>query len=351
MAALQSFSYEYVVRGYHIYQTVWDAQNGENLPCRRELSNLHDPFAVAVVKNSTTVGHVPKKVCSLFLRRNGTITCHVTGRRQYSRDLPQGGLEIPCVYVFEGQGDDLDKVKKLMQARKHKPNWIENQQQASSSEEAVAKRMKADKEDTPHQEVVLLDDCADKTVVTDNQPETEEEPVWLQIGPINLIQSDLELLSGGLRLNDNHINAGQFILKSQFPSIKGLSSTQQPSSYGYWVNHYLQVLHCGGNHWVAVSSIGCNESEVKVYDSIYRNISDEVKTHLHKILGSNVKISLPSVQKQIGSMDCGLFAMAFSPFLAHGNDPVLLSNRKFKQHKLRSHFIDCLEKGNLSEFV
>ena len=32
-----------------------------------------------------------------------------TGTRQYSCDIPQKGLEIPCQYIFEG---DMQKVKK-----------------------------------------------------------------------------------------------------------------------------------------------------------------------------------------------------------------------------------------------
>ena len=58
-----------------------------------------DPFAVAVMKNGTIIGHVPRKissVCSLFLDRNGSITCCVTGHKRYLHDLTQGGIEIPC---------------------------------------------------------------------------------------------------------------------------------------------------------------------------------------------------------------------------------------------------------------
>ena len=84
---------------------------GEELICRKKPFNTTDPFAVAVVKNSTAVGHVPRKilsVCSLFLRKNGTIVCKVTGSRCYSRDLPQGGLEekrrcaavMPCIDAY-----------------------------------------------------------------------------------------------------------------------------------------------------------------------------------------------------------------------------------------------------------
>jgi len=56
-------------------------------------------------------------VCSLFLRQSGKISCCVTGSRQYSSDLPQGGLEIPCTLKFTRAKDldHLEKVKKLIE--------------------------------------------------------------------------------------------------------------------------------------------------------------------------------------------------------------------------------------------
>ena len=110
------FTVDATVRGYHIYHDVRDAV-GEQLLCERELSNYHDPFAVAIVKSLVTVGHVPRKIssiCSMFLRRGGCIHCRVTGRRRYSADLPQGGLEIPCILIFKGPIQDVEKAKKLV---------------------------------------------------------------------------------------------------------------------------------------------------------------------------------------------------------------------------------------------
>ncbi len=52
-----------------------------------ETVNPRDPFAVAVLKDEAIVGHVSRKVssiCSLFLRRNGSISCRVTRSRRYS---------------------------------------------------------------------------------------------------------------------------------------------------------------------------------------------------------------------------------------------------------------------------
>ena len=105
------------VRGYHVYRTIWDAAIGEDLVCEREPTNEHDRYAVAVKKDGIIIGHLPRdisKPCSLFLRRGSNITCYVTGHRRYSADLPQGGLEIPCVLRFEGELKEVAKIKKYI---------------------------------------------------------------------------------------------------------------------------------------------------------------------------------------------------------------------------------------------
>ena len=97
----QNFVVDSVVRGYHVYKDVWGAAAGEPLQCFWEPGNQSDPYAVAVRQrdNTVTVGHLPRKIssmCSMFLLCGGRIDCIVTGGKQYSRDLPQGGMEIPC---------------------------------------------------------------------------------------------------------------------------------------------------------------------------------------------------------------------------------------------------------------
>ena len=43
--------------------------------------------------------------------------CIVTGSRQYSVDLPQGGLEIPCRYIFRTNNyTESEKARKLVEA-------------------------------------------------------------------------------------------------------------------------------------------------------------------------------------------------------------------------------------------
>ena len=64
MSELRSCVVEAMIRGYHEYQSIWEA----------EIGNLCDPFTKP--ESSTIVGHVPRKmsaICSLFLRKGGSI--------------------------------------------------------------------------------------------------------------------------------------------------------------------------------------------------------------------------------------------------------------------------------------
>ena len=74
--ASEEFVMESMVRGYHVYQDVWTPMVGEHLQCAREEDNTEDRYAVAVIKDNVTVGHLPRRMstlCSLFIRRGGII--------------------------------------------------------------------------------------------------------------------------------------------------------------------------------------------------------------------------------------------------------------------------------------
>ena len=78
------FTCQSMIRGYHVYKHIWEAEDGETLNCVRETSNRHDPFSVAVIKDTVVVEHLVRKistVSSLFLKQKGTITCSVNGIR------------------------------------------------------------------------------------------------------------------------------------------------------------------------------------------------------------------------------------------------------------------------------
>ena len=93
----------------------------ETLSCRREPTNLSGRYAVAALKDRVTVGHLPRKfskIFLLFIRCGGSITCQATGHRRYSRDLAQGGIEIPCELTLRGTKKDIKKFRALVDSKK-----------------------------------------------------------------------------------------------------------------------------------------------------------------------------------------------------------------------------------------
>jgi len=101
---------------FHGYKASWSPYIGEELPVQREVNSIHNYFAVAVLKNSNTVDHVPReisRVCWYFLHKSGSeMTCIVNGDRRRS-EVDGKILVVPCVYIFKGKQKHLVRLIKL----------------------------------------------------------------------------------------------------------------------------------------------------------------------------------------------------------------------------------------------
>ena len=98
-----------VVRGHHVYKSIWTPALAEELLVEQENDNEHDLYAVCVMKDDTIVGHVPRafsRIAWFFLNHQGRIRCVITGRRK--RGLC---LEVPCTYTFIGNQITIKKLK------------------------------------------------------------------------------------------------------------------------------------------------------------------------------------------------------------------------------------------------
>ena len=93
---------------------------------------------------------------------------------------------------------------------------------------------------------------------------------------------------------------------------------------------------------------------VKVCDSLYDDLAGSTKVQLAQCYQTlidefgRLEVDIPPVQTQTGSVDCGLFAIAFAYELAVGNLPV--HEVRFDQKKMRSHLLSCFEKRELTHF-
>ena len=107
------YTFESVIRGYHIYKEIWDAEFSDELYCEIEETNQHDRHAVSLVKNGEIVGHIPRensKISKFYIKRGGSISCQVTGKRQNNNC----GLEIPAIYTYTGNKKDTESLEKLL---------------------------------------------------------------------------------------------------------------------------------------------------------------------------------------------------------------------------------------------
>ena len=109
------FSVNSMVRGYHVYQEVWEVHIDEVLPCVKEAGNRHYPYAITVKKDELVVGHLPCKISCIFIWQGGKIYCTTTDSRRYSGDLAQGGMEAPCTLTFKTTDKhESEKAHKLI---------------------------------------------------------------------------------------------------------------------------------------------------------------------------------------------------------------------------------------------
>ena len=101
-----------VVRGHHVYKTVWTPSVDEKLTVKAEDGNDHYKHAVAVIKEDTVVGHVPREFSRIswyFLQRGGFISVEIIRKRMFGK-----GLEVPCTYTFTGPKKIVEKLQKLL---------------------------------------------------------------------------------------------------------------------------------------------------------------------------------------------------------------------------------------------
>ena len=99
------------VRGYHAYKEIWTPEVGEMLLLRCEPDNIKDKSAVAVMKETDIVGHVPYNISSMlshflsFVQVTGNCVNRGAGY----------GMEVPCTLLYGPQGY-VRRIQELVQS-------------------------------------------------------------------------------------------------------------------------------------------------------------------------------------------------------------------------------------------
>jgi len=160
---------------------------------------------------------------------------------------------------------------------------------------------------------------------------------WVKTGRTALLNSHKKTILHGNQLDDTIITFAQKLLKKQFPHINGLQNTllQAKKQMEGEKSQQLQVVHCRGNHWILASTVHDDSSDrVMIYDSLYDNIDPGTLTVIHRLFGPTAMPESVEVQKQHGTADCGVFAIAFATAICFKQKLVVPFDQSLMRHHL-----------------
>ena len=277
-----------MVRRYYVYKSIWDASSdiAEELICVREPGNREDTHAVVILKEGITVGHTARtisSICSIFLRRGGTMNCLIAAGRRYSSDLPQGGLKIMCILTFEAtDSKESIKTQRVLDNARFKMSLGSKQQDSDKSSDFCSAQTFS---------VIPMHPCS-ITTAKDMQVES-----FYRIEKFEVT----EHITMGEKLNDKDIKHAQKILKARFPRLNGLKLTLyqvKPSEQA--MDNWLLVIHCHErDHWILAATINCADDVVLIYNSVFLNVDEPTEKILYNVFPSSRRLKVSGkAQKQ-----------------------------------------------------
>ena len=137
-----------------------------------------------------------------------------------------------------------------------------------------------------------LDDSIE-TNEDSNKHNKFRENLSLKNPRVNLTAGDLNDLSHKRMLNDGIIQTFQQMLKIKYPDANGLQDPVLGQALNFAVYQtipFVQVLHDGSLHWIAISTYNCKEGEVFLMDSMFcGQVAHQTKRQVCSILNPNKK--------------------------------------------------------------
>ena len=182
------------------------------------------------------------------------------------------------------------------------------------------------------------------TLVTKtDRPVVKRRKIILQQEDYSIIEDSVGWLTATI------MSAVNMALHNQFHQIQGVQNTTL-SKFDTATGNFIQMLHSNSNHWVMVSNIGCSPGQINYYDSLYHSITPSVKKQIKSLFPGNVeeiKVKVMPVQQQTNGSDCGVFSVAFSTSLLHGQDPC---DATYDTSMMQQHLKKCLQMNHFQPF-
>ena len=123
---------------------------------------------------------------------------------------------------------------------------------------------------------------------------------------LHITQSELKSLLDNEMISDVVINVAEKMMAKQHPWLKGLQDPilgQTMSFRQFQSQPFVQILHNGVAHRVAISTFNCKPGEIMLMDSLFKGrVSVHIKKQICFIMNSKereIKIKVAGVQQQM----------------------------------------------------
>ena len=179
---------------------------------------------------------------------------------------------------------------------------------------------------------------------TKKSSRTKKAAEWLKVEDVSFTTGDRDILLHPTAWMTDSIVAGTQHLLQKQTGVRGLQSPclGQTCAFDIQKSDFVQVISNGYNHWLTVSTIGAEDGTVNVYDSLYVSVNSNIKDQIAAIVNTNdseITLNFIDVQKQRGTCDCGLFALAYATCLVNGESP---EHQMFDQDKMQTHLYNSI---------
>ena len=127
----------------------------EILPLQPELENAEDKNAVAVLKESRVIGHITFHLANTK-NRTGIVTHFISKPTNQGsvevcgKAVNRGGglgMEIPCVYIFDGPRKHVDLLQQLLDVSNNPAIRAEDDHGTARSKQTTSKRKRVTSND------------------------------------------------------------------------------------------------------------------------------------------------------------------------------------------------------------
>ena len=212
-------------------------------------------------------------------------------------------------------------------------------------------------EDIPDSKRQKLDTSFPETIVVDdNSPDSPP--------PKTPSSSLLEICNTRFWMTSDHIEVMSNMMKSLSENISngGLADPCLfEESVLFMVKRvqidapFIQILHKGGNHWIAVFNIELEPNVINVYDpkkQLGYTLKDTLllQKQICSLLNTrsdHIYIRFPDVKQQTDGNSCGFFCVAYCSSLILGDDP---REQDYTDSELRSHTAKCITDGYITKY-